>query len=150
MRVIVNIQNELLLEFHQLYWLADLCAFWYFGVRLNGCADFLASRHLYVIHSWQKGEMIVYMTITDWQTEMPATPEQFAVDVGVAFENFKEVGATNLRICKTGENRVRTMTMWPDAETAEFAIKAITEVATSFSGITVADGEKGPLLAEYN
>ena len=94
--------------------------------------------------------MIVYMTITDWRTEMPATPEQFAVDVGVAFENFKEVGATNLRICKTGENRVRTMTMWPDAETAEFAIKAITEVATSFSGITVADGEKGPLLAEYN
>ena len=47
---------------------------------------------------WGKGEIIVYMTITDWQTEMPATPEQFAADVGIAFENFKEVGATNLRI----------------------------------------------------
>ena len=34
------------------------------------------------------------------------------------------------------------MTMWPDAETAAFAIEAITEVATSFSGITVAGGEK--------
>ena len=94
--------------------------------------------------------MIVYMTITDWGTEMPATPEQFAADVGVAFENFKEVGATNLRICKIGENRVRTMTIWPDAETAEFAIEAIKEVGTSFSGITIASSEKGPLLAEYN
>lgn len=94
--------------------------------------------------------MIVYMTITDWRTEMPATPEQFAADVGVAFENFKEIGATNLLICKISENRVRTMTMWPDAETAAFAIEAITEVATSFAGITVAGSEKGPMLAEYN
>ena len=93
--------------------------------------------------------MIVYMTVTDWRTEMPATPEQFAVDVGVAFENFKEVGATSLRVCKIGENRVRTMTMWPDAETAAFAIEAITEVATSFSGISVVGSEKGPLLADY-
>ena len=38
------------------------------------------------------------MTITDWRTKMPATPEQFAADVGVAFENFKEIGATNLLI----------------------------------------------------
>ena len=94
--------------------------------------------------------MIMYMTMTDWQIEMPATPETFAADVGVAFENFKEVGAANLRICKISENRVRTMTIWPDAETAEFAIEAITEVATSFSGITVAGSEKGPLLAEHN
>ena len=99
---------------------------------------------------WGKGEIIVYMTITDWQTEMPATPEQFEADVGVAFENFKEVGATNLRICKISENRVRTMTIWPDAETAEFAIEAIKEVGASFSGITIASSEKGPLLAEYN
>ena len=31
----------------------------------------------------------MYMTMTDWQIEMPATPETFAADVGVAFENFK-------------------------------------------------------------
>ena len=92
----------------------------------------------------------MYMTMTDWQIEMPATPETFAADVGVVFENFKEVGATNIRVCKISENRVRTMTIWPDAETAEFAIEAITEVATSFSGITVAGSEKGPLLAEHN
>ena len=90
----------------------------------------------------------MYMTMTDWQIEMPATPETFAADVGVVFENFKEVVATNLRICKISENRVRTMTVWPDAETAEFAIEAIKEVATSFSGVTLS--EDGPLLAEYN
>ena len=92
----------------------------------------------------------MYMTITDWRTEMPSSPEQFAADVGVAFENFKEIGATNLLVCKISENRVRTMTMWPDAETAAFAIEAITEVATSFLGISVAGSEQGPLLAEYN
>jgi hypothetical protein len=94
--------------------------------------------------------MIMYMTMTDWQIEMPATPETFAADVGVVFENFKEVGATNLRVCKISENRVRTMTVWPDAETAEFAIEAIKEVATSFSGVTLTLSEDGPLLAEYN
>jgi hypothetical protein len=92
----------------------------------------------------------MYMTMTDWQIEMPATPETFAADVGVVFENFKEVGATNLRVCKISENRVRTMTVWPDAETAEFAIEAIKEVATSFSGVTLTLSEDGPLLAEYN
>ena len=105
--------------------------------------------HHYTL-AWEEGEMIVYMTITDWQTDMPATPEKFAEDVGVAFENFKEIGATKLLICKISKNRVRTMTMWPDTETAAFAIEAIKEVATSFSGITVAGSEKGPLLAEYN
>ena len=92
----------------------------------------------------------MYMTMTDWQIEMPTTPETFEADVGIAFENFKEVGATNLRICKISENRVRTMTVWPDAETAEFAIEAIKEVATSFSGVTLTLSEDGPLLAEYN
>ena len=92
----------------------------------------------------------MYMTMTDWHIEMPATPETFAADVGVVFENFKEVGATNLRVCKISENRVRTMTVWPDAETAEFAIEAIKEVATSFSGVTHTVSEDGPLLAEYN
>lgn len=92
----------------------------------------------------------MYMTMTDWQIEMPATPETFAADVGVVFENFKEVGATNLRVCKISENRVRTVTIWPDAETAEFAIEAIKEVATSFSGVTLTLSEDGPLLAEYN
>jgi hypothetical protein len=42
------------------------------------------------------------------------------------------------------------MTIWPDAETAEFAIEAITEVAASFSGVTLTVSEDGPLLAEYN
>jgi hypothetical protein len=42
------------------------------------------------------------------------------------------------------------MTVWPDAETAEFAIEAIKEVATSFSGVTLTLSEDGPLLAEYN
>ena len=94
--------------------------------------------------------MTVYMTITDWRTEMPATPEQFAADVGVAFENFKEIGATNLLVCKISENRVRTMTMWPDEETATFAVEAIEAMAGSMHGVTLIIAKKGLLVAEFD
>ena len=43
MRVVINIQNELLLEFHQPNQLTDLCAFWYFAVRLNEGTDFFTT-----------------------------------------------------------------------------------------------------------
>ena len=41
MRVIVDIQSELLLKLHQLVRLTDLRAFWDFAVRLNDATIFL-------------------------------------------------------------------------------------------------------------
>jgi hypothetical protein len=60
------------------------------------------------------------------------------------------VGATNLRFVKTGDNRVRTMTLWPDEETADFAIEAIEALASSVQGVKFITAEKGPLLAEFD
>ena len=52
----------------------------------------------------------MYATVTEWETEAPATPESFNEMVAIAFKDFKELGATNLRFIKTGKNRARTMT----------------------------------------
>ena len=46
----------------------------------------------------------MYATVTEWETEAPATPESFNEMVALAFKDFKEL-ATNLRFIKTGENR---------------------------------------------
>ena len=55
-----------------------------------------------------------------------------------------------MRFIKTGKNRARTMTLWPNEETAALAIEAIEAVATSYPGVRFLASEKGPLLAEYN
>ena len=43
MRVVIDIQNELLLELHQLDRLTDLRTFWDFAVRLNERYDFFTT-----------------------------------------------------------------------------------------------------------
>ena len=45
MRVVIDIQNELLLELHQLDRLTDLCAFWNFAIRLNEGTNLFAACH---------------------------------------------------------------------------------------------------------
>ena len=49
MRVIIDIQNELLLKLHKLNGLIDLRALWDFAVRLDEGSDFFTKVH--VIHS---------------------------------------------------------------------------------------------------
>ena len=48
-------------------------------------------------------EAMMYSTITDWQVEAPETPESFCENVKTFFEDFKNIGAVNLRFVKTGE-----------------------------------------------
>ena len=92
----------------------------------------------------------MYATVTEWETEAPETPENFNEMVAIAFKDFKELGATNLRFIKTVENRARNITLWPNEETAALAIEAIEAVATSYPGVRFVASEKGPLLVEYN
>ena len=92
----------------------------------------------------------MYATVTDWETEAPATPESFCEQVKVAFQDFKSVGAINLRFIKTGDNKARTMTIWPDEETASFAIEAIETVGSSLTGVKFIASAKGPVLGDFN
>ena len=91
----------------------------------------------------------MFATVTDWETEAPTTPESFYEQVEVAFQDFKGVGATNLRFVKTGDNTARTMTIWPDEETASFEIEAIESVGSSLTGLMFVAGTKGPVLGDF-
>ena len=42
----------------------------------------------------------MYATVTEWETEAPSTPESFNEMVAIAFKDFKELDATNLRLVK--------------------------------------------------
>ena len=48
MRVIIDVQNELLLKLHQLDRLTDLRTFWDFAIRLNEGANLFAAFHLVI------------------------------------------------------------------------------------------------------
>lgn len=91
----------------------------------------------------------MYATVTDWETEAPTTPESFCEQVELAFQDFKSVGATNLRFVKTGDNTARTMTIWPDEETASFAIEAIEAVGSSLAGVKFIASAKGLVLGDF-
>ena len=41
------------------------------------------------------------------------------------------------------------MTMWPDEETASFAIEAIEAVGSSLTGVKFVAGTKGPVLGDF-
>ncbi len=92
----------------------------------------------------------MFATVTDWETEVPETPESFCESVKTFFEDFKSIGAINLRFVKTGDNSARTMTMWPDEETASYAIEAIEAVGNSVSGVKFVTSAKGPVLGDFN
>ena len=91
----------------------------------------------------------MYATVTDWETEAPTTPESFCEQVKVAFQDFKSVRATNLRFVKTSDNTARTITKWPDEETASFAIKAIEAVGSSITGVKFVASAKGQVLGDF-
>ena len=66
----------------------------------------------------------MFATVTDCETRSTAPPESSCEQVKRYFEHFGEVGTTNLQFVKIGDNHARTMTLWPDEETANFAIDA--------------------------
>lgn len=92
----------------------------------------------------------MYATITDWQIEAPETPESFCENVEIFFEDFKNIGAINLRFVKTGQDTARTMTLWPDEETASYAIEAIEAFANSVKGVEFKASKNGTVLGDFS
>ena len=89
----------------------------------------------------------MFATFTDWTLDEPKTFSESAHEL---WPSMKEAGAVNMRIVQTSDKGARTMTMWPDAETALMAIQAISTVGTSSTGIEAVGGAKGAVLAEFN
>ena len=62
----------------------------------------------------------------------------------------KKHGAVNMRATVTGENSIRTMTLWSDQKMLEANIDKIIAAAGSAVGMTVTGGMTGPLAVELD
>ena len=90
----------------------------------------------------------MFVSFTDWE---------FDGDVAGAIENakgfwpeMKKHGAVNMRATVTGENTIRTMTVWSDQKMLEANIDEIRAAAGSAVGMTVTGGMTGPLAVELD
>ena len=90
----------------------------------------------------------MFVSFTDWE---------FDGDVAGAIENakgfwpeMKKHGAVNMRATVTGENTIRTMTLWSDQRMLEANIDEIRAAAGSAVGMTVTGGMTGPLAVELD
>jgi hypothetical protein len=88
----------------------------------------------------------MYVSFTDWE---------FDGDVGKAVEGIKanwaemkKYGAVNGRCTVTGENTLRTMTLWSSQELMEANVDTIRALATSASGMKPTGAMKGPLALQ--
>jgi hypothetical protein len=88
----------------------------------------------------------MFATFTDWSM---ADPEEFSKTAKEIWPSMKAAGALSMRIVKTNDRGARTMTIWPDIETAQIAIEAITAIGTSQAGTKAVGGAKGAVLAEF-
>ena len=62
----------------------------------------------------------------------------------------KKYGAVNMRATVTGENTIRTMTLWRDPKMLEANIDEIRAAAGSAVGMSVTGGMTGPLAVELD
>ena len=60
----------------------------------------------------------------------------------------KKYGAVNGRCTVTGENTLRTMTLWSSQELMESNVDTIRALATSASGMKPTGAMKGPLVLQ--
>ena len=89
----------------------------------------------------------MFATFTDWSVD---DPREFAENANQIWPSIKEAGALNMRIVQTDEKSARTMTIWPDAETAQIAIEAISAVSFSQTGVKAVGGARGALITEFD
>ena len=90
--------------------------------------------------------MFVYFT--DWEFDGNVDN---AVEADKGFwPEMQKYGAVNMRATVTGENTIRTMTLWSDQKMLEANIDKIRAAAGSAVGMTVTGGMTGPLAVELD
>ena len=89
----------------------------------------------------------MFVTFTDWSME---DPEEFAETAKEIWPSMKAAGALSMRIVKTDDTGARSMTMWPDEETAHRAIHAMRAKGAAKSGGEIIGSAMGTVLAEFD
>ena len=90
----------------------------------------------------------MFVSFTDW--EFDGDVDKAVEGIKANWAAMKEYGAVNTRCTVTGENTLRTMTLWSDQKMLEENIDKIRAAAGSAVGMTVTGGMTGPLAVELS
>ena len=90
----------------------------------------------------------MFVSFTDW--EFDGNVENAVESAKGFWPEMRKYGAVNMRATVTGENTMRTMTLWSDQKIVEKNIENIRAAAGSAVGMTVTGGMTGPLAVELN
>ena len=90
----------------------------------------------------------MFVSFTDWEFDGNVDN---AVEAAKGFwPEMKKYGAVNMRATVTGENTIRTMTLWSSQELLDSNVDKIRALATSASGMSPTSGMTGPLAVELD
>ena len=90
----------------------------------------------------------MFVSFADWKFDGNVDK---AVESAKGFwSEMQKYGAVSMRATVTGENTLRTMTLWSDQKMLEENIDKIRAAAGSAVGMTVTGGMTGPLAVELS
>tara|TARA_B100000787_G_C16125155_1_gene264626 strand:+ start:519 stop:788 length:270 start_codon:yes stop_codon:yes gene_type:complete len=89
----------------------------------------------------------MFATFTDWEFDNINDAQKTANGM---WPMMQAAGATRFTATQTGENTVRTMLVWPDAETAQAAIERMRATALEKMSGKVIDTSAGTLMIDFS
>jgi hypothetical protein len=90
----------------------------------------------------------MFVSFTDW--EFDGNVENAVENMKGFWPEMKKHGATNMRATVTGENTLRTMTIWSSKEQVESNIDEIRAAAGKAVGMTTTGGMMGTVAVELD
>jgi hypothetical protein len=91
----------------------------------------------------KKGDGQVYATSADWQFD---TKPNFEGQTATYLAKIKEAGAIHWFYVLTSDTTARSVTIWPDANTAHKALSMVRDDAAKDSNQTIVSVCEGPVL----
>ena len=90
----------------------------------------------------------MFVSFTDW--EFDGNVDNAVEGIKANWPEMQKYGAVNTRCTVTGENTLRTMTLWSSKELLDANVDTIRALATSASGMAPTSGITGPLAVELD
>ena len=85
----------------------------------------------------------MFVSFTDW--EFDGNVENAVEGIKANWAEMKKYGAVNTRCTVTGENTLRTMTLWSSQELLDVNINTIRVLGSLALGMSPTSGIKGPI-----
>ena len=90
----------------------------------------------------------MFVSFTDW--EFDGNVDNAVEGIKANWPEMQKYGAVNTRCTVTGENTLRTMTVWGSKEQLEAAVDDVRAAASKAVGMTMTGGMLGELAVELD